>query len=206
MGRQGWRFPPERRHLLKDEERRQWLPAERILATAHVQPGETVVDLGAGTGYWIEALAKIVGSQGKVFAVDVEPIMLDELRALVQDRQLSNVQVVESTETSVPLESGIADLVVLVFVLHEPADPEAFLEEVVRLLKPSGRVLTIDWEERPTEHGPPLEVRISREEAHALLGAAGLSADEIESPSEDFYVLLAQEFRPGNPEMTAPSA
>jgi ubiquinone/menaquinone biosynthesis C-methylase UbiE len=191
--------------MLKDEDRRQQMPPEPILALAQVQPGETAVDLGAGTGYWTEPLAKLVGPQGRVFAVDVEPVMLEELRGLVRERGLSNVEVVQSEETAVPLEAGIADLVLLGFVLHEPADPLAFLQEVVRLLEPDGRVLVLDWQDRPTEHGPPLEQRISQEEARALLGAAGLSVDDLPSPGEDFYLLLAREFRQGDPEMVAPT-
>jgi ubiquinone/menaquinone biosynthesis C-methylase UbiE len=205
MQREGWRFPPERRHVLKDEDRRRRLQPERILDEADVQPGETVVDVGAGPGFWTELLAKRVGPHGHVFAVDVEPVMLDELRTLVRERGLSNVDVAQSEETSIPLEEGIADLVLLVFVLHEPPDPMAFLAEIIRLLKPSGRVLVVDWQDWPTEQGPPLEVRISQEEAKALLGAAGLSAEVMTSPTRDAYVLLAREFRAGELEITEPT-
>ena len=205
MQREGWRFPPERRHVLKDEDRRRRLQPERILDEADVQPGETMVDVGAGPGFWTELLAKRVGPNGHVFAVDVEPVMLDELRTLVRERGLSNVDVVQSEETSIPLEEGIADLVLLVFVLHEPPDPMPFLAEIIRLLKPDGRVLVVDWQDWPTEQGPPLEVRISQEEARALLGAAGLSAEAMTSPTRDAYVLLAREFRAGELEITEPT-
>jgi ubiquinone/menaquinone biosynthesis C-methylase UbiE len=205
MRREAWRFPPERRAVLQDEERRKSLPPEQILAAAHVRSGETVIDLGAGTGFWTETLAELVGPEGTVFAVDVEPIMLDEVRDLVGRRRLNNVRVVQSRETAVPLAAGIADLAVLGFVLHELSEPVVFLDEVVRLLRPDGRVLVVDWQQRPTEHGPPLEYRISQQEAVALLGAAGLSVDEIDTPNEDVYVLLAREFRTGDPEIMVPT-
>jgi ubiquinone/menaquinone biosynthesis C-methylase UbiE len=200
------RFSPECLHLLKDPQRREWLPPQPILETGHIRPGEIVVDLGAGTGFWTESLSALVGEHGRVYAVDVEPVMLDELRTLVRERNLHNVEVVASEEYATPLEDGIADLVVIALVLHEPDDPMAFLREVVRLLKPDGRVLVIDWQDQPTEHGPPVEIRISAEEARALLGDAGLSVEEAESPTHEVYVLLAREFHPGDPEATYPTA
>jgi ubiquinone/menaquinone biosynthesis C-methylase UbiE len=148
----------------------------------------------------------LVGPSGKVFAVDVEPVMLDEIRTLATQRQLTNVAVVQSGESTIPLDDRIADLVVLGFVLHEPDDLDGFLTEIVRLLKPAGRVLVIEWQDHPTEAGPPLEYRISAEEARALLGAVGLSVERIESPTNDVYILLGSEFHPGDPQMTMPTA
>lgn len=206
MAHGGWRFPPENRHVLSDEDRRSRLQPERVLAQAGVRAGETVVDLGAGTGLWTAPLAALVGPAGRVYAVDVEPIMVGEIRALIDERGLTNVEAVQAeAETAVPLPAALADLVLLAFVLHEPGDPEAFLREVVRLLKPDGRVLVMEWQDWPTELGPPVEVRISREEAIALLGNAGLLADDLESPTPDAYVLLAREFHPGDAEPVMPT-
>jgi ubiquinone/menaquinone biosynthesis C-methylase UbiE len=171
-----------------------------------VETGQVVVDVGAGTGFWTVPLARLVGPSGIVFAVDVEPIMLDETRTLAAEHQLPNVEIVQSEETSIPLDDGVADLVVLGFVLHEPSDVEAFLAEIVRLLKPDGRVLIVEWQDHPTESGPPLEYRVSAEEARALLGAAGLAVERLASPTDDVYILLASEFHPGDLQMTMPTA
>jgi ubiquinone/menaquinone biosynthesis C-methylase UbiE len=202
----GWRFPAEHRHLLSDEDRRSRLQPDRVLAQAGVRVGEVVVDLGAGTGLWTAPLAALVGPAGRVYAVDVEPIMLEEIRTLIRERGLTNVEAVPmEAEAAVPLPEALADLILLAFVLHEPADPEAFLHEVVRLLKPDGRVLVMEWQDWPTEIGPPVEVRISREETIALLDNAGLLADDLESPTPDAYVLLAREFHPGDAEPVMPT-
>jgi ubiquinone/menaquinone biosynthesis C-methylase UbiE len=192
MVRHGWRFPPERRHVLSEEGRRERLPPEPILAAANIRPGETVIDLGAGTGYWITPLVQLVRESGRVFAVDVEPVMVDELRELVRREGLANVQVVQSEELSVPLESALADLALLAFVLHEPADVDAFLREVGRLLRPSGRVLVLDWQKHPTEYGPPLEHRLAPKEAKSLLTRAGFAVESVASPNTDFYILLGR--------------
>lgn len=205
MEHTGHRFPHDRRAMLMREERRQAMPPERILAPAQLQPGETAVDLGAGPGFWTETLASLVGPTGRIYAVDIEPVMLADLRTLIKERGLSQVEVVRSEETRVPLPDEVADLVLLAFVLHEPDEPEVFLREVVRLLKPTGRVLVVEWEKHPTEHGPPLEARISAEEAKALLGDAGLTVEQLPPPNPDAYVLLGREFHPGDPEPTHPT-
>ena len=191
--------------MLKDEQRREWLKPEKVLAEAGIRSGQTVVDVGAGTGFWTEALSALVGPAGHVYSVDIEPVMLEELRTMVREIGLKNVEVIQSQETSIPLPSSTADSAVLALVLHHPAEPLELLREIIRLLKPDGRLLVVDWEDRPTEHGPPLEHRISREEAHALLGAAGLTVKNLASPSEDVYALLAWEFDSGHLEVTGPT-
>lgn len=192
--------------MLTNEDRQRTMQPERVLTAAGVRAGETVIDLGAGTGFWTAPLAAMVGPTGRVYAVDVEPLMLEDIQSLVGEHDLTTVETVQAEEeAAVPLPPAIADLVLLAFVLHEPGDPEAFLREVVRLLKPDGRVLVMEWQDWPTEIGPPVEVRISREEAIALLGNAGLLADDLESPTPDAYVLLAREFHPGDAEPVMPT-
>jgi len=175
------------------------------LLNGYVKPGLTVVEIGAGTGFWTETLSSLVGDSGTVYAVDVEPIMLEELRTLIREQGLTNVKVVASQAIAVPLRDHIADVAFLGFVLHELAEPIAFLREVVRLIKPGGTVLVADWHKRQTAQGPHVSERLSREEAQALLGAVGLTVSEAAAPSEDMYVLTAREFRPNDPEMTTPT-
>src|SRR5437660_9250172 len=107
MRQRGWRFPAERRDVLKAADRNEWLPAEPILQTIGVGAGETAVDVGAGTGFWTEPLARLVGPTGRVIAVDVEPIMLNEIRTLTVQRGLTNVDLVQSGDASIPLDDGI---------------------------------------------------------------------------------------------------
>ena len=150
------------------------------------------VDIGAGTGFWTLPLARIVGPNGAVYAVDVEPVMREELRALADAHDLRNVQVVASDEISIPLPDGIADLAVAGFVLHEPADHAAFVREIARLLKVGGRLLVVDWQKKPTEQGPLVGHRLSCEHAAALLTEAALTVEVRPSPTDDVYILLAK--------------
>lgn len=188
--RRGWRFPPERRHVLWDEERTKKMPAGPLLEAAGIGPGMTAIDVGAGTGYWTLALSQLVGPEGRVIAADVEPLMVDELRSLVQERALGNVEVVASDEYHIPLPDGVADAAILGFVLHEPPEPDAFLREIARLLKPGGRAVVLDWHKWETEQGPPVEHRLSVDETQKLLEAAGYRPQPLDSPHEDLYVCV----------------
>jgi ubiquinone/menaquinone biosynthesis C-methylase UbiE len=200
--RTGWRFPPERRHALWDEEREKRMPPGPVLEASGIASGDTVIDVGAGTGYWTLPLSTLVGPGGRVIAVDVEPLMVDELHALVHERRLRNVDVVSSEELHIPLESGIADAALLSFILHEPPDPAAFVREVARLLKPKARVLVLDWHKWETEEGPPFEHKLAVEETRALLGEEGFSLQEIRPPREDVYFVLGIRGRTEGPKAT----
>jgi hypothetical protein len=79
-------------------------------------------------------------------------------------------------------------------VLHEPPDPAAFLHEVKRALRPSCRILVVDWQKRPTEQGPPVEHRLSEDETRSLLSADGFSVAALDIPTPDAYALLATRF------------
>jgi SAM-dependent methyltransferase len=191
----GYRFHPERRHLLNEESRQRSVPPGPILAAAGIVADDVVVDVGAGTGFWTLPLSRLVGSDGKVYAVDVEPIMLEELTTLAREQGLANVHVVASTELTIPLPDENADAVVAGFVLHEPAERGAFVREMVRLLKPGGKLLIIDWQKWETEKGPPVEHRVAEFEARDLLTGAGTSVESLPAPNAGVYLLLAHRVR-----------
>ncbi len=157
-----------------------------------IAPGAVAVDIGAGTGFWTLSLSQLVGPAGMVYAIDVEPIMLEELGTLVREKQLSNIQVVSSTKQEIPLANAIADVAIAGFVVHEPADHAAFVREIVRLLRTGGRLLVVDWHKKPTEKGPPLGPRLSQLEAETLLSGAGLTVERMDAPNAEVYVLLGR--------------
>ena len=188
--RHGFRFQPERRQVLKDEGRKEWLPPEPILEALRIEEGATIVDVGAGTGFWTLPLSQLIGPSGKVIAVDVEPIMLDELRTLIDSQNLSNVELVHSEELRIPLADAVADGAVLGFVLHEPDDPPALLREITRLLRPRRKILVVEFHKRVTEQGPPLAPRLAEEETKRMLEDAGFRVESLPAPNPDVYVLM----------------
>jgi SAM-dependent methyltransferase len=115
-----------------------------LVEELHLQPGMTVADIGAGSGYLSRRMAPIVG-RGRIFAVDVQPEMVALLRDLAQKPEFKNlVPILASTEdVNLPLAS--IDLAVLVDVYHELAYPNEVMQSVIRALKPGGRVVLVEY-------------------------------------------------------------
>jgi ubiquinone/menaquinone biosynthesis C-methylase UbiE len=143
---------------LDDPERRSILPARELLQQMGIKPGDTVLDFGAGIGYFSIPALEFVGESGKVIAIDLSKRMLKELKRRTGDRP--NLIIAQARD----LETYTADIILLVAVLHEVDDPKEFLESCFAHLNPGGRIFVIDWEKKETPHGPPVRVRIAKTE------------------------------------------
>jgi ubiquinone/menaquinone biosynthesis C-methylase UbiE len=110
-----------------------------------VERGSSVADLGAGSGYFTVRLARAVGSEGKVYAVDIQQGMLDLLRRTVTREKLTNVVPVLATEDDPHLPAQSVDLVLMVDVYHELSSPQATLAHLKRALKPGGRLVLLEY-------------------------------------------------------------
>ena len=105
-----------------------------------LRPDEKVVDLGSGAGIDSLIAAKKVGPNGRVIGVDMTPAMLEKARRAAQEAGLSNVEFRKGYAEALPVEDGWADVVISNGVLNLVPDKAAALEEVARVLKPSGRL------------------------------------------------------------------
>ncbi len=171
------KFDPKGADKLERPERLEWQPPEAVLSALGLQPGETLVDVGCGPGYFAIPAAKLVGATGRVYAVDISLEMLMRLGQRLYAEGLANVQPVLSRETNIPLPDGCADAALLANVLHEAEDRVALLAEVRRLVRPGGRLLVVDWVREPTPHGPPLEERLDPAEVEKEAGTAGWTVE-----------------------------
>ncbi|WP_106497989.1 class I SAM-dependent methyltransferase [Lentibacillus sp. Marseille-P4043] len=155
------RFNPEKAQSLMREERRALLPPEEIIEYLHVNANDIVADLGAGNGYFAIPLAKHAES---VYAVDIEPKMLEMLKQNANKETTDNIHYVESDLDHIKLDDNSVNKVMIAFVMHEVPDVDRTLGEIKRILKPGGQMLLLDWEAVETESGPPLHHRISSSE------------------------------------------
>ena len=111
---------------------------EKVLDALEIREGSTVADLGAGVGYFSFRLARRVGAKGKVLAVDLQPEMVSALKARAAETCAANVEAILSTEDDPRLPPGAVDLVLMVDVYHELADPAPVMRAVARSLRPKG--------------------------------------------------------------------
>ncbi|MEM9379051.1 MAG: class I SAM-dependent methyltransferase [Planctomycetota bacterium] len=110
-----------------------------------VQAGDRVCDLGCGNGYHALPLARTVGAEGRVFAVDLQPEMLDFLRARAKEEELENMTLLEATISDPKLPPASCDLVLMVDVYHELSHPVTVLRRVRSALRPGGRVVLVEF-------------------------------------------------------------
>lgn len=170
----GHKFDAAHRARLDSAERRAYLDPEAILGSLRLRKGWRVADIGAGIGFFSIPAARLVGPEGRVFAVDLSPEMLEDLRAKLAANHVANVEPVRSTEDRVPLEDRSVDLAFLACVLHELAGPATLLE-CRRILRASGILAIVDWKKLDQDVGPPKEHRLDEDEARAVLRDAGFA-------------------------------
>ena len=114
---------------------------ERLSSVLAPQPGERVLEIGPGTGYYSFDIARWVGPEGKLEIFDLQQKFLDHVMRGAAERGLANVVPTQGDATALPYESDSMDAVVLTAVLGEIPDQAAALEEVRRVLKPTGRLI-----------------------------------------------------------------
>ncbi|HXS45840.1 MAG TPA: methyltransferase domain-containing protein, partial [Solirubrobacterales bacterium] len=114
---------------------------DRLRSVLQPQPGERVLEIGPGTGYYTLDIAEWVGAEGRVEIFDLQQQFLDHVGGRAAERGLQNVVPTLGDATDLPFEDASMDAVVLTAVLGEIPDPVAALREIRRVLKPSGRLV-----------------------------------------------------------------
>lgn len=127
------------------ESRQREEDCETMLAALHVQPGQTVCDMGCGNGFYTLPLAKLVGERGRVIAVDIQREMLLLLKDRAAAENLSNIELVHGSVVDPQLKPHSVDLVLMVDVYHEFSHPEQMLQAIRASLKPGGRVALVEF-------------------------------------------------------------
>ncbi len=160
-------------HHLEDPQRADWQKPEDVMAKLGLKPGDAVADLGAGSGYFTLRLARAVGPQGKVYAVDVIPEMLDYIRQRAQLVGVKNIQLVQALPQDPKLLPASVDLIFICDTLHHISDRRTYFPLLARALRPGGRLVNVDFYKKPLPFGPPLEMKIDKPEMIAEAQSAG---------------------------------
>jgi SAM-dependent methyltransferase len=151
----------------------------KAIAALDLAPGSVVADVGAGSGYYTVRLATVVGPKGRVVATDLQPGMLDLLRARVAREHLANVEVVQGRADDPVLPARTFDLVLMVDVYHELASPQAFVRKLKAALKPDGRLVLIEFRKEDPRVPIREEHKMSVDQVREELGADGFRIERV---------------------------
>jgi ubiquinone/menaquinone biosynthesis C-methylase UbiE len=132
----GWLERPEREREEK---------VSKLMPALDIKADDVVADLGAGSGFHTMKMAKLVGPKGKVYAVDIQKEMLAIIEKRTQKEKVENVVLVHNTEKDPKLPAGKIDMILMVDVYHELSHPYEVTLELVKALKPGGRLIFVEF-------------------------------------------------------------
>ncbi|MDZ4851811.1 MAG: class I SAM-dependent methyltransferase [Pirellulaceae bacterium] len=119
----------------------------QMLSQLDLKPDLVVCDMGCGNGFYSLTMAEMVGPNGKVLAVDIQPQMLQMLSRRAAETKIDNIDMILGTVTDPKLPSGKVDLVLMVDVYHEFSHPQAMLAAIRKSLSPNGRIALVEYRE-----------------------------------------------------------
>ncbi|MEG3439074.1 methyltransferase domain-containing protein [Pannus brasiliensis CCIBt3594] len=161
-----------------------------VITALGLKSGDTVADIGAGTGYFSFRMASLVS---RVFAVDIQPEMLEAIEFLKTENKIPNVKTILGTETDPDLPDGSIDLALMVDAYHEFAYPREMMENLVKALKPDGRVALVEYRrENPLVPIKALH-KMTRKQVEKEMAAVGLNLQEsIESLPQQHLLIFGK--------------
>lgn len=171
-----------------DPARDAWQMPTRVIEALALRPGQKVADIGAGTGYFSVRLARAAAAP-KVFAVDLEPKMVEHLTKRAAAEGLKNITAVQASTTSPNLPEAV-DVVMVIDTYHHIGNRPAYFAALKAKLTPGGRLAIVDFRKGGGGDGPPDHFRFTPEQITGELAEAGYVLDRAHDflPRQHFLV------------------
>lgn len=159
----------------------------KVLEEAGIRADMKIADFGCGTlGHYVFAASKMVGNGGKVYAIDILKSVLNGVESMIKLERIANVETIWGDLErvgGVKLADGILDIGLLINNLYLSKQQAEMVKECVRMVKPGGTFVIVDWKPTGAQFGPDPKARVNAEAAMRLGLDAGLT--------------LVKEFQPG---------
>jgi len=170
---------------------------ELVLDAMALRQGQTVAEIGCGTGYFARRMARRVAPTGKVYAVDIQPEMLVMLEALVKKEGVSNLTPILGGETDPRLPRKSIDWVLLVDVYHEFQKPQPMLAKIRESLGPGGKVALVEYRrEGESASHIKFEHRMSVEQVRAEWEAGGFKIVAVDESLKSQHIFILEAAAP----------
>jgi len=182
----GWQGAPwlERPERLDEEE------PDTALDVLKIAHGSTVADIGAGSGFMTMRLASRVGSDGKVYANDIQPEMLQILQRRIDRAHVTNVVLVQGAIDDPKLPASAMDLELMVDVYHELSRPQEMLRALRTALKPAGRLVLLEYRKEDPAIPIKPDHKMSVREAKLEVEAEGFALAQVDESLPRQHILI----------------
>jgi len=166
---------------------------EKVFAELRLQPDTVFLDVACGVGNYAVAAAEFIGPRGVIHAVDLWEEGIETLRERADEMGLSRIHAdVGDVSARLPVEDGTVDVVLMATVLHDlvvDGTAEGTLREIVRALKPKGRLVIIEFDKIDSEPGPPKAIRLSPGEVEEVVAPFGFGEEHITPVGPTNYLI-----------------
>jgi len=128
-------------HFLDTNHRRRLQPPDQIIRASGINKGIKALEIGCGSGAYTTFIARAIGNEGKVYALDIQSKMLEQIKKKldkVENKDIKNIELVLASAYELPFSDNFLDLVYMVSVFQEIPDKNKTLMEIKRVLKPGG--------------------------------------------------------------------
>ena len=141
-----------------------FLNKEIILNELNIVSGQKIIEIGCGNGYMSKEFARLVGNIGKVYAIDILPDIIDNLKKETQGTNIIPI-LSDITKDKIKIYDASIDLIYLATVFHIFTEKQikTFQNEVKRLLKPNGKLAILNINNKDNSFGPPKNMRVTNE-------------------------------------------
>jgi ubiquinone/menaquinone biosynthesis C-methylase UbiE len=184
-----------RKHFHHGRSSKEILDPNKVLSVTGLKKGDTFLDAGSGDGYMSLAASKIVGEEGKVYAVDAWEESITTFKEKIESENIKNIEAIVADITqTIPVADENIDILYMGNVLHgfvENDEVETVMKEINRVIKQNGIFTVVEFKKEEATHGPPLSVRLSPDDVAKIVQNYGFKINNVEEVGKYHYISIS---------------
>ena len=178
--------------MLENPQRDAEQKPDEVIAALGLKAGETLADIGAGSGYFTFRFARKVGDSGRVFAVDINSDMIIYMNRYIREKKVKNVTTILSAPDDPLLQDSSINRFFICDTWHHIQNRPQYIALMKKMLKPGGQIVIVDYKKKQLPVGPPPEMKLGRREVVGEMEGNGfkLAKEHTFLPYQYFLVFV----------------